>query len=695
MKKKLKYNHLKNEKSPYLQQHATNPVDWYPWSDEAFEKARKERKPIFLSIGYSTCHWCHVMARESFQNPQIGELMNEVFVNIKVDREERPDIDNIYMTACQLMTGRGGWPLTIIMNWKKEPFFAGTYFPPLSHIGGIGLKDLILNIRDLWREKPEDIIETSEKVKKALEKSIKIKAGSELNSSILDKTYHQLKNNFDPEYGGFGDFQKFPTPHHLLFLLRYWKVNKDKKSLEMVEKTLQALCQGGIYDHLGYGFHRYSVDREWKVPHFEKMLYDQALLLITFLEAYQVTKKKKYRQIAEEIIEYVSRDLTSPEGGFYSAEDADSEGEEGKFYLWTLQEIQEILEEEESKIISTIYNLTPEGNFQEEATGIKTGKNVLYKKNNLTYYADKLGYEKNLLREKIKKIKQKLFQSREKRIHPHKDDKILTNWNGLMIAGLSRASRVLEEKKYEKMAIKAVKFIIENLYPNGNLKHRYREGDTDINGQLEDYSFFTWGLLELYQTTFNPYYLDLSLELTQKLIEKFWDQNQGGFYQTSLDEEAILVRKKDSMDSALASGNSVAYMNLLQLSLLTGKRDLREKAIELERAFSNPVETLPSGHTHFLLGTFFKLGPAQEIVIVGEKDKDDTKEMIRTLQTNYYPNLLLIFKSETDPQGIESIIDYVEPKTSLEGKATAYLCEEGSCKIPTNNIQELLRLLDN
>ncbi|MFX1314023.1 MAG: thioredoxin domain-containing protein, partial [Promethearchaeota archaeon] len=535
-------NHLLKEKSPYLLQHVNNPVDWYPWGMEAFDKAKREDKPIFLSIGYSTCHWCHVMAHESFENEEIAELMNDIFISIKVDREERPDIDKIYMTICQMMTGSGGWPLTIIMTPEKKPFFAGTYFPKQTRFGRIGLIDLIKRIKELWVNQRNEIINSADQITFSLQNIDQESPGDKFNQEIFRETYQQLSRQFDTIKGGFGNRPKFPTPHNLIFLLRYWKRTGDKKSLEMVEKTLRAMRKGGIYDHIGFGFHRYSTDSIWLVPHFEKMLYDQALIAIAYIEAYQATKNDIYKKTAEEIFSYVLRDMASSEGGFYSAEDADSEGEEGKFYVWPKEELEQILDKNELDLVIRIFNIEQNGNYLEETSGKNTGNNIFHLKN----------IPENEIQDKLEKIRIKLFNTREKRIHPQKDDKILTDWNGLMIAALAKAAIAFQETKYLHAAQNAVNFILSNLQDsNKKLLHRYKDGLSEIQGYLTDYAFFIWGLIELYEASFDIFYLKTALEFHNTQIEDFWDIKIGGFYFTANNSEELLTRQKEIYDGAI------------------------------------------------------------------------------------------------------------------------------------------------
>jgi len=690
-------NHLKDEKSPYLLQHKYNPVDWYPWGDEAFEKAREENKPIFLSIGYSTCHWCHVMARESFQDPEIGQLINQVFVPVKVDREERPDIDSVYMMVCQMVTGSGGWPLTIIMTPDQKPFFAGTYFPKDTGPRGTGLRDLIRNVRDLWENKREDLLKSAEDLTLSLQQISHDPHGSpdkseELSGGILKQNYHSLQENFDQEYAGFGNNQKFPTPHHLLFLLRYWKHTHEAEALSMVEKTLEAVGKGGIYDHVGFGFHRYSVDRQWILPHFEKMLYDQALLVIAYTEAYQATGKIQYREKAEEVLEYLLRDMKSPEGAFYSAEDADSEGEEGKFYLWTQDEIMDLLGPEEGEIFSSVYSTTPEGNFLDEATRTATGKNILHRTQTWDELSEKLGIPPEQLWWKVESARETIFKVRQSRVHPHKDDKILTDWNGLFIAALALAGKVFGREDYLLAAGETVNFIMTRLNRQGRLLHRWRDNDAAVAGNLDDYAYLIWGLLELYQATFKAQYLKTALEFNHTLMEHFWDSDNGGFYFTPDDGQQVLVRQKEAYDTALPSGNSVMMMNLEKLHLLTGDLQFREVSQKLENYFSPLIEQSPSAFTMFLSAVFLKQSPSFEITILGEKNKPDVNAFLVALRKEYLPNTVLIFKSNDDKL-ITEIIPSVEHKTILNQTATAYVCGNGTCQAPVNTPKDLINLL--
>ncbi|MCE7744374.1 MAG: thioredoxin domain-containing protein [Candidatus Heimdallarchaeota archaeon] len=694
-KNKPKPNRLIKEKSPYLLQHATNPVDWYPWGEEAFEKAKKEDKPIFLSIGYSTCHWCHVMAHESFEDPEVAKLMNETFVNIKVDREERPEIDNIYMAVSQMITGSGGWPLTIIMDADRKPFTAGTYFPKESRFGRIGMLELIPKIKDYWDNNREELRLAAKEVISQLQ-SIETTPGEELKQDILNEAFREATLLFDEKNGGFRGAPKFPTPHKLLFLLRFWKRTGNKAALMMVEKTLTAMRSGGIYDHIGFGFHRYSTDSFWLLPHFEKMLYDQALLVIAYVEAYQATKKIEFREVVEEILSYVLRDMTSPEGGFYSAEDADSEGEEGTFYVWTNDEIIEVLGKEDGNLFLQIYNFEEDGNFKDQATQKKTGSNIPHLKKSITDLASELKISTKELVEKLESMRIKLFEKRKTRIHPHKDDKILTDWNGLMITAFAIAGRILENEDYTTASEKALNFIIQNLETkSGRLVHRYREGEIAINGMIDDYAFTIWALLELYETTFKVEYLKKAIQYNDKMIEHFWDKNKGGFFFTPDDGEELIVRKKEIYDGAIPSGNSVAMLNMIRISRITMDLSLEEKAVQMNKLFSTTIEQSLLSFTLFLSALEYTFGPSFEVVIVGNLNKTDTNEMLQALRSEYIPNKIVLFlPSDEEKPEISNVTDFVKYKSMKNGKATVYVCINRFCKFPTDDINKMLQLLN-
>ncbi len=598
------YNHLIREKSPYLLQHAHNPVNWYPWSDEAFEQARIQDKPIFLSIGYATCHWCHVMERDSFEDAEAAARLNETFVCIKVDREERPDIDAVYMAVCQMLTGSGGWPLSIFMTPDKIPFWAATYIPKTGHFGQGGIMEICTQVQNLWKYKRDSILTSAVNVAQHMEKAFAFSPSEPVTAETADHAFREMAQSFDPEYGGFETAPKFPTPHRLLFLLLYYQRTENKHALEMVQKTLKAMRMGGIWDHVGFGFHRYSTDRQWLLPHFEKMLYDQALLALAYLETWQMTHEPAWKQTAEEIFSYVLRDMTDPEGGFYSAEDADSEGEEGKFYVWSLNEFRSVPawnHPEEAAVWEKIFNLSADGNFKEEAGGHKSGNNILHIK-------EFFGEKSEGMASRWEMILCQLYEHREKRVHPLKDDKILTDWNGLMISALAYAGRILDKPLYIKAAQKALTFIETRMTDrHGRLLHRFRDGEAGIKTYADDYAFLIRGILELSSSTNEPLYLEKAIRLQQQMYDDFWDREKSGFFLTDADTD-LPVRPKELYDGATPSANSVSLHNLLQLFSMTGDTHWKEKADQLIRAFSGSVSQRPSAFCHFLAG----VGYAQE-----------------------------------------------------------------------------------
>jgi uncharacterized protein YyaL (SSP411 family) len=638
------------------------------------------------------------MAEESFEDKEVAHLLNKGFISIKVDREERPDIDNVYMQFCQRMTGSGGWPLTIMMTPDKKPFYAGTYIPKEARFGRTGMVELLPRVAELWAQSQTDLVTAAEQITSTLQQPPESPGGTEveITDQNLKITYNQLARNYDSEYGGFSTEPKFPSPHNLLFLLRFWNRTGDERVLEMVEKTLRKMRQGGLYDHIGFGFHRYSTDREWLLPHFEKMLYDQAMLVLTYIETYQATGKNQYKTTANEILSYVLRDMTSSEGGFYSAEDADSEGEEGKFYTWSRSELQNVLSKEEFKTVEAVYNISSEGNFKDQALGRKTGQNILHKINSDKKLADQLSVSMEKLEEQLESVRQKLFNTRNKRIRPHKDDKILTDWNGLMIAAFAVGARVFEEPIYSEAAEKAASFILEALRDNdGRLMHRYRDKSAGISANLDDYAFFVWGLIELYQTTFKPEYLDLASELNSQMLEHFEDTANGGLFFTADDSEELLIRQKEYYDGAIPSGNSVAFYNMIRLSRLVHEPELEKKASKLIGAFSEGLSSLPLGHTMMMTALDFSIGPAFEVVIKGEPEAEETKEMIKALGSNYLPNIITLLNPVKS-----GVLDFnldIPGEHALESgsekKTKAYVCVNYTCKEPTASVSRMLELL--
>jgi uncharacterized protein YyaL (SSP411 family) len=688
-----KPNRLIEEKSPYLLQHAYNPVDWHPWGPEAFEKAATEDKPVFLSIGYSTCHWCHVMERESFEDPVVAAAMNGAFVSIKVDREERPDIDATYMRVCQMMTGSGGWPLTIIMTPDKEPFFAGTYLPKHTRHGSTGLLDLIGRIKETWEDDRARVAEITSQVMHSLTLP-PLRRTRELGEDTLERAFLQLGERFDQRHGGFGTAPKFPTPHNLYFLLRYWRRTGEANALRMAERTLRAIRMGGVYDHIGFGAHRYSTDIHWLVPHFEKMLYDQALLSMAYTEAHQATGNDLYRKVSEEILEYVLTEMTSPEGAFYSAEDADSEGEEGKFYVWTEDEIRAALTVDEADLIVRVFNVKKEGNYLEESTRRRTGRNILHTRASLEEIAGDLGLTAEELGDQLDRARKKLLDVRRGRVRPLRDDKVLLDWNGMMIAALAKASRAFDDPSYAESAERALEFLLSNLTaPDGRLLHRYRDGEASIPGFLDDYAFLVWGLLELYEATFEPRHLRNAIDLNRLLLDLFWDESRGGLFFTSKDAEKILTRAKESYDGARPSGNSVALLNMIRLGRITADRELEEKADALLEFFSERIAIAPASHAFMMTALDFSIGPSHEVIISGKKEAEDARAMLKVINRRFLPNKVVLLLPEDDSEEINEIAEYTKPYSSLDGRATAYVCSNYQCQLPTTSIDEMLNLL--
>jgi uncharacterized protein len=684
-------NHLIKEKSPYLIQHAHNPVDWHPWSDETITLAKKENKPIFLSIGYATCHWCHVMEKESFEDEKTAEHLNDAFICIKVDREERPDIDAVYMAACQMLTGSGGWPLSIFMTPTKEPFFAATYIPKNSRAGQAGLIDICRQVKKLWAADKEKIENSAAGIAAQLGKAFAFTAADEPDDSLLDQAYNKIKPGFDPLHGGFDPAPKFPTPHRLLFLLRCYHRKGDSNALKMVKKTLTAMRLGGIWDHVGFGFHRYSTDSQWLLPHFEKMLYDQALIATAYLEAYQITKDPLFAATANDIFTYVLRDMTAGEGAFYSAEDADSEGEEGKFYVWTTEEFCRVLGDKTAGRWSTILRLSPEGNFTDEATRRKTGANILHLTAPMKKWAAKFNLTEDQLEEDWANIRNQLFHSREKRVHPLKDDKILTDWNGLMIAALALGARILNKPEYENAARKAADFILSRMRDdNGQLFHRFRDGELAVAAQAADYAFMIHGLLSLYQTTYDLTFAEDAKKLQEKMIECFWDEKNGGFFTTPAGSTELPVRPKELYDGAIPSANSVALFNLVFLSRLTGDPQWENRVWAQIRAFAGTVKSQPQAFTYFLSGLAFALDPGQEIIIAGEPQATDTRKLLSALNLNFTPNKVAVVKSDTNADRLAKFAGYTDGLQIIEGRATAHVCRNGSCTDSTTDTQTMI-----
>ncbi len=687
-------NSLINETSPYLLQHAHNPVNWYAWSDEAFQLAKKENKPVFLSIGYSTCHWCHVMEHESFENEEIAKMMNETFINIKVDREERPDIDNIYMTICQMLTGSGGWPLTIIMTPDKKPFFAGTYFPPTTRFGRAGMTELIPKIDSIWKNDNESIIQNANEISNALKNASSPTSEGQFDTTIFSMAYDEFLNIYDEQFGGFGQKPKFPTPHQLNFLLRYYNRTGKEVALEMVENTLINMRMGGIYDHIGKGFHRYSTDRQWLLPHFEKMLYDQATLMSAYVETYLTTKDEFYLRTAKDILEYTTRDLRSKEGAFYSAEDADSEGVEGKFYVWEKSEIEKVLGED-SDFFCNILNIYSNGNYTEEAAGHGAGGNIPHLKKGINQIADEYILSEKEVLSKIELLRKKLFDVREKRIHPFKDDKILTDWNSLHISSIVKLYESTNDNEILQYAIDAEKFIQNNLIKDNELYHVYGKNGANIIGNLDDYAFYIQSLIDLYQSNFNIEYLKRAITLSDKTLQEFYSEQEKAFFFTSEKAEELLVRKIEVYDGAIPSGNSVMLLNLLRLSKITAQEKYAKIANDMINSFANLARRSPTSFTQYLVASDFAYTQSYEIVIVGDELKSkETQNILKVIRENFIPNKVLVWKEDKESVEIEKYADYTKMMYSINNLPTIYVCKNFMCENPTNDIDLVKKYLN-
>ncbi len=689
------HNRLIREKSPYLLQHATNPVDWYPWGTEAFERAARENKPIFLSIGYATCHWCHVMAHESFEDEEVAALLNRDFIAIKVDREERPDIDSTYMAACQQLTGQGGWPLTIIMTPEKKPFFAATYLPKERRFALHGLLELLPRVARAWREKRSELLRSAERITGSLMEPGPEQTSLDPDTLILGEGYEDLLLRFDSDNGGFGTAPKFPSPHVLLFLLRYGTNHHAGRAIKMAEATLDAMRDGGIRDHLGGGFHRYATDARWRVPHFEKMLYDQALLLMAYTAAFLATGKIRYREIAEEIIAYVCRDLAVSEGAFASAEDADSAAGEGAYYLWTSDEIRSVLGPDDAVLAGMVYGLLPGGNIPGDGAG--EPRNILYRPVPLADIATSTGLSEPALAERITAIRQRLLAARSLRPRPDRDDKVLADANGLMIAALAQAGRAFNNRDYTERAERAMAFVLSTLGTGtGRLLHRYRDGEAMIPAFADDYAFVILALIELYETTFDPRYLAEAIAMEEIFEVHFFDWDHGGFFGVADDAEILFKRKKECYDGAVPSANSVALENLVRLSRLTGNPTYEDRASQLARAFQGRVRDRPSAYCWFLSALDRALGSSQEIVIAGDPGVGDTEALIAVVYSRYLPDATVLFSPASGPGtgALADLAPFTRGLVMQENKATAYLCTGNACSMPVTDPAELAAWLD-
>ena len=696
-------NRLINEKSPYLLQHAYNPVDWYPWGEEAFQKAHDEDKPIFLSIGYSTCYWCHVMEREVFENETIAQIMNKKMVNIKVDREERPDVDRVYMSALVATTGQGGWPMSIFLTPDLKPFYTATYIRPIEHHGKPGFPDLVDRISSIWKNEREKILTSSEQISEHLRLSSINDNSSTVDESITHRAYDYFLESYDPENGGFGGAPKFPRSSVFNFLLRYYNRTGNGSSLKIVLNTLRAMARGGMYDQIGGGFHRYSVDEQWRVPHFEKMLYDQAQLAISYLETYQITKDEELLTTAKGILDYVLIKLHHKDGGFYSAEDAESisdpskpqEKEEGAFYVWTKSAFESILGKENEEIFNYYFGVEDEGNALEDHLNVFYGQNILYAAHNIDDTAHKFNKSPDELSRLLLAVKHKLYLEREKRPHPHLDDKIITAWNGLMISAFAKAYQILEYDVYRETAETAANFIMKNLYDSKTqmLYRRYRDGDARFDGGLQDYAFMIQGLIDLYETNFDFQWLEYAISLTAKQIELFWDRDAGGFYDTAGNDPSILVRTKDDYDGAEPTGNSIAALNLHKLSQTTNNKNWREMAETTMQSFGARLNQMPEALPQMLVAFNWQLTTPKEIIIVGNRNAEDTKVMLREIRKHFQPNKITLLVDDDSRSKLVTYLPFVENMIMIDGKATAYICQNYTCQLPTNDVRKIAELM--
>jgi uncharacterized protein YyaL (SSP411 family) len=673
-------NRLSREKSPYLLQHAGNPVDWFAWNDEAFEKARKENKPIFLSIGYSTCHWCHVMERESFENERVAEFLNAHFVSVKVDREERPDVDKIYMMFVQATTGSGGWPMSVFLTPDLKPFYGGTYFPPDNRHGRPGFLQVLRHVSELWQKRKNDITASANETHARLETALKAVPTDDtgLTDAILKNAAATFKQAYDPRHGGFGGAPKFPQPSVPQLLLRCAKRFHDNEAGQMVLHTCERMAAGGIHDQLGGGFARYSVDAEWLVPHFEKMLYDNAQLAQLYLDAYLVSKTEHFASVVRDILDYVLQDMTHPEGGFYSAEDADSEGQEGKFYCWTREELSKLLSAEEFNVTVKFFGITSDGNFIDHSHPLPLrGLNVLSIAEPIEPADEKL----------LASAKDKMLTVRAKRVRPHLDDKILASWNGLMLGAFARAAVVLDEPKYKAAAEKNLRFIREKLWAAGKkpaLFHRWRDGESDKTQLLEDYAFLLGGVIELYEATLEPGYLDFAIELAGAMLDKFFDTENGGFWQSGGSKDLIL-RLKDDYDGAEPSGNSVATLSLLKLGAITGEKKFTQAAEKTFKLFAERMQSFPQAVPFLLQALDFSLQDPARVVIAGKNDSSHFHKLFRAAHSVYQPNKIIL--------GNTGAVEEFSRTLPAKGEAMVYVCFGNECKPPTDKMEEVKKLL--
>jgi uncharacterized protein len=677
-------NRLIHETSPYLIQHAHNPVDWYPWGEEALQKAKSENKPILLSIGYSACHWCHVMEHESFEDEKIAALMNDLFVNIKVDREERPDLDEVYMNAVQMLTGRGGWPMTVFLTPEGKPFYGGTYFPPEDRYGVPGFPKILMGVANAYREKPRDVEKSVEQILAGLKRmSLSTENQRDFAADIIARSAEQLSQAYDADHGGLGRAPKFPNVGVYEIFLRHYHKSKNKRFLEMVTHTLTKMAQGGIYDHVGGGFHRYSVDEKWLVPHFEKMLYDNAQLVRIYAQLFSVTRDPLFKQVVDETMDYLMREMLHSEGGFYSTQDADSEGEEGKFFVWTEAEINRILGGESSEIFCRMYDVSEQGNFEE--------KNILHPILTPEQASKFFRRDVKEIQSLVSDAKRKLFREREKRIKPFRDEKILTSWNGLMLSGVAAAIKVAAHPAYLDAANRTVDFLFTQLFRDGRLLHTYKDGTAKILGYLDDYAFLAAGLLDLFEATLDRVNLERASELAEIMLREFSDEAGGGFFYTGRSHEPLIAQSKPVFDGSIPSGNAMATQVLLRLYHYRGKEGYLKRAEEVLRTYYTAMENQPFGFAHMLAALDFYLEKPQEIVLVGDKKNPATIELLAKIQSLYLPNVTLQLASPDEP--LQKISVLLAGKRQIEGRPTAYVCHNFTCSRPVVEWGDLRPLL--
>ena len=679
-------NRLANETSPYLLQHAHNPVDWFPWGDEAFQKATAENKPILLSIGYSACHWCHVMEHESFEDEKIAALMNDLFVSIKVDREERPDLDEIYMNAVQMLTGRGGWPMTVFLTPEGKPFYGGTYFPPEDRQGMPGFPRVLTGVAQAYREKPQDVEKSVGQILSALERMSQSQESKVAFSlEAIAESGEQISRAYDSDHGGLGRAPKFPNAGVYELFLRHYDQSKNQRFLEMVTHTLTKMAQGGIYDHLGGGFHRYSVDEKWLVPHFEKMLYDNAQLVRIYAQLYCVTRDELFKNVTEETLDYLLREMLHSEGGFYSTQDADSEGEEGKFFIWSPQEVNQILGEEAGEIFSRIYDVSDFGNFE--------GRNILHPILTLEQASKLFKKDPKEIAVLISDSKKKLFQEREKRIKPFRDEKIITSWNGLMLSGLAEAIKISPRQSYLDTANRTLQFFFSKMFRDGHLLHTYKDGTAKLLGYLDDYAFMAVGLLDLYEATFDRAQLARAIELADTMVSEFWDEKDGAFFYTGKSHEQLISRAKPVFDASIPSGNSMATHLLLRLYYLTGREVYLQRAETVLRSYYDAMLSQPFGFAHMLCALDLYLRKPKEIVVIGNRKDANIAELINRIHSIYLPNKTLQLAGPDE--SLEKISPLLRGKTQLDGKPAVYVCQNFTCSAPVTTWDELKPLLES